>query len=52
MIDADDLLDALAGLADDLDDVRGKLEALRHRLEEDRGNPELRELQSDYYASR
>ena len=51
-MDPDDLLDALAALQDDLDDVRGRLEALRHRLEEARGNPELRELRSDYYASR
>jgi hypothetical protein len=51
-MDPDDLLDALAALQDDLDDVRGKLEALRHRLEEDRGDKETRELRSDYWASR
>ena len=51
-MDPDNILDALDALADDLADISGKLERLRHRLREDRGNPEERGLRSDYWASR
>lgn len=49
-MEAADILDALAGIADTLSDAAGQLAALQHRLEELRGNPETREQQSDHQA--
>lgn len=51
LLESDDL-DELRGLHDTLSDKLGRVEARIHALEEDRGNPEERELRSDYFASR
>lgn len=50
-MDPDDLLDALRGLDDDLSDLHGRLRALLHQVEEDRGDVETRELRREYRDS-
>jgi len=51
--EADDSeLEELLAEHDDLSCKLGKLERRIHTLQELRGNPEERELDSDYYASR
>lgn len=50
LLESDDL-DELRGLHDALSDQLGKVDARIHELEQDRGNPEERELRRDYRAS-
>ena len=47
-MNTDDILDALRGLDDEVGDLHGRLRALLHRLEEDRGNPDEAELIRDH----
>lgn len=51
-IDTCDDTDLLHERLGELSDETGWIECRLWALAEDRGNPELRELQSDYYASR
>lgn len=50
LLECDDL-DELRGLHDALSGKLGKVEARIHELEENRGNPEERELRRDYRQS-
>ncbi len=45
-------VDELRAMLDDLADRRAAIEARLEELAQAAGNPELRELQSDFYASR
>jgi hypothetical protein len=48
---AEDNIDDLRGIHDGLSNQLGKAETGIHALEEDRGNPEGRELRREYYRS-